>query len=365
MSHKILLKKLENIGIKDSAYNWFKSYITDRSHSLKVGNATSQNRNITYGVPQGSTLGPILFLLYINSLCQLDIRGDIICFADDTVLVFTSDSWTSVYKKATEGINKIKYWLDNNLLTLNIDKTKYMTFSIDPRRQPGPDKKLTIHDCTSDVNCLCNPLTRTQVIKYLGIYIDNYFRWTEQINRTAGKVRKLIYFFKNIRNIMQMKTLKTIYYALAQSIITHGMIGWGGAAKTNIDPLYKAQKVLIKVITKKPYRFSTIQLFKDFPVLSIQQLYIKIISIHYIKDKLNHHTAQHNYETRHKHQHMTPKTNTTYGQRHYHNLAPKIFNLIEKDIKDIHLIKKINLKHKIHTWIVNKGILYCGQITST
>lgn len=111
-------------------------------------------------------------------------------FTDATVLVFTSDSCLCVYKKATEEIKGIKYWLENNLLILNIDKTKDMAFSIDPRRQPRIDENL--RDRISEKKWHSNT---DQVIKYLGIYIDKYFMRREQINKTASRGRKLICIF--------------------------------------------------------------------------------------------------------------------------------------------------------------------------
>ena len=192
--------------------------------TVKINAAHSQFSKVRYGVPQGSTLGPTLFLIYVNDMLQLDIDGSVVAFADDTMLLFNDKTWNGLKCKAERELGRIKKWLNYYLLTLNSNKTKYMTFTIDNRLQPS-DFELTIHDCRPG-SCTCPQLEKVKGIKYLGVFIDQFLRWDIHADNISGKLRKLLYIFKNLRNILDLPTIKTIYYALAHTVLSYGVIAW-------------------------------------------------------------------------------------------------------------------------------------------
>uniref|UniRef100_A0A1B6GF67 Reverse transcriptase domain-containing protein n=1 Tax=Cuerna arida TaxID=1464854 RepID=A0A1B6GF67_9HEMI len=123
---KILLYKLEKLGIRGKCLNLFASYLDNRFCNTRIGNKISNLEKITCGVPQGSCLGPLLFLMYINSITDLDLNSKLVLFADDTALIVKGNE---LYKKTNEDLTKIKYWLQQNKLTLNLQKTEYIDFS--------------------------------------------------------------------------------------------------------------------------------------------------------------------------------------------------------------------------------------------
>ena len=174
-----LLTKLECLGIRGLPLELFKSYLSERSQRVKIGEWISEPLSITYGIPQGSILGPTLFIIYINDLCQLSIvNGNIITFADDTALIFKANTWAEVFHHAQEGVNNVKKWLCDHLLTLNIEKTKYLAFSIHKPLIPS-NLQLLVHSCKFPQKsiCSCSPLQRVEVVKYLGVDIDNNLRF--------------------------------------------------------------------------------------------------------------------------------------------------------------------------------------------
>lgn len=337
VSHPILLERLSQIGIRDSTLNWFSSYLTGRSQTVKINNmALSNPLPIQFGVPQGSVLGPILFLIYINKLCNLPINGKLISFADDTVLIARHKNWKGAFDIAQYDIGLVKNWLDDNLLTLNAGKTKFLTFSLSTANQPTNNQKITIHSCPRPYSsCTCPNLEKVSHIKYLGVLIDHHLRWDQHLASLTPRIRKLSYVFRTLRNILTPTVLKSVYYALCQSQLAYGIIIWGGCAHKFIDPLQKAQKTIIRAINKRPTRYSSNRLFTEYNVLNIRQLHLKFTLMHfkfkYKKKTLLHH----NYTTRtitNRHYNL-PTLHTTSARRHFMYLAPKIFNLLPENLK--------------------------------
>lgn len=247
-------------------------------------------------------------------------------------------------------------------MTLNIAKTKYMTFSIDGRNQPGLEHQLTLHNCTN-LSCCCQPLERAANIKYLGIQIDMFLRWQNVIDETTLRIRKLIYIFKNIRNILSPSILKTIYFALAQSVINHGLIGWGGAAKTILDPLKRAQKSLIRVINKKPFRYPSDILFNDFKVLDIRQLYIRtVLKYYHRKDKMTSSNPEENgRKTRQTFRQTERRMNTTYGQRHYVFTASRLYNKLAIDLQPTN-VSYAQFGKMVSSWLFARSRSQCEDL---
>jgi hypothetical protein len=140
VSIPLLMQKLEFAGIRGIALSIFRDYLTNRAQCVKVGNCLSEDARLTYGEPQGSVLGPTLFLLYVNSLCRLSLPNcNIIAYADDTALVVHGKDWAKAKQHTEYALREIMKWLNGNLLTLNLDKSKYITFTPRVDTQPSPD----------------------------------------------------------------------------------------------------------------------------------------------------------------------------------------------------------------------------------
>jgi len=175
VSHGLLLKKLENYGIRGVALELLKSYLTNREQIVKLGQTKSTSMVMKSGVPQGTVLGPLLFSVYVNDLLEGDIGGELIAYADDTAIVFSGRDWEEVKRKSEEGLSKVKVWLDKNLLALNVKKTSCVAFSPNAIGRPNFES-ITLHTC-SPVGCLSSDNIKiVNELKYLGIVIDNHLR---------------------------------------------------------------------------------------------------------------------------------------------------------------------------------------------
>lgn len=275
VSPRLLLKKLEFAGVRGTPLKWFESYLTSRSQYIKVENHRSGLLPIDFGVPQGSILGPTLFSLYINDIVNIQLKNaEVISYADDTVVLFHDKSWDDVCRLAQVELSNLAKALNLNLLTLNVDKSKFIAFSKTKASCPPRTLSLKIHHCSQINNCTCEALARTDCIKYLGINVDCNLTYADHIFSMSSRVRKLIHVMKKLRNCCSINILRNIYYGLCQSILQYCIIIWGGATKSLFITLERAQRAVIKVALRRPYMYPTDLVYQDFQVLRVRQLYL-------------------------------------------------------------------------------------------
>ena len=178
INHYILLKKLYKYGIRGLPHAWFSSYITNRKQYVKVGNTESSLKTITCGVPQGYTLGPLLFLLHINDLPRSSKKLTFRIFADDTNMFYSSKDPEQLQSVINEELGKVLKFCAANILSINFKKTNYMIIT-------SPKKKTNIRITA------CNIEQKSQ-IKYLGVFIDEHLKWDAQLQHVNNKITKII-----------------------------------------------------------------------------------------------------------------------------------------------------------------------------
>lgn len=277
VSLQILLKKMEAMGVRGISLTWFQSYLSRRKQCVKVANHSSDFMEPCYGVPQGSILGPTLFLIYINDITTVLDDVEMVCYADDTGIIFCAETWNELYRRVEQGMSKVATWLQHNLLTLNLKKTKYLCFYKTKASSPDLYRDIKVYFCgtsTKPDTCMCSSINRAPTIPYLGVVLDENLNFSSHIRAVAGRVRKLIYLFKYLRNAADKQLLRTVYITLCQSIIGYCISVWGGAATTHMMPLERAQRAILKVMHRLPYRHPTSDLYKFSDVLSVRKLYI-------------------------------------------------------------------------------------------
>jgi hypothetical protein len=223
VNHDILLKGIERQGIGGNCIALLADYLRDRTQRTRVNGEQSQVLTVEHGVPQGTVLGPLLFLLYINDLCRMDIPGQIVTFADDTSITVCGQTWIEVYEKVSECLKKVNSWLKKNLLSLNYEKTVYVPYSLDRRKAPREYIPIRIHDELCEEDCSnCAEVKRVQNVKYLGVYIDSHLKWTKHVDYVTRRLRGQYYIYKRLIDVVGLDVVKMVYYSLTQSIITYG-----------------------------------------------------------------------------------------------------------------------------------------------
>ncbi len=354
-----LLKKLNLLGVQGCSYNWFQSYLSNRKQFVSLmSKYKSSSSPIEYGVIQGSTLGPPLFLTYINNISKIQTWGNLFLFADDAALLVIGESWKEVYDRAESDMRKLKLWFDQNTLTLNISKTKCMAVSLRDVAEVDM-KNIKVHTCSlTAVACSCQEITMERNYKYLGVIIDNKLKWKDHISYTNNRIRKLMYFFVRFSEFLTFDEIRVVYFAYVQSILEGEILAWGGSYRSTLEPLLTTQKAIIKIALKRNRRFPSDEIFKEMKVLDVRQLYLKnlLTFIHCNYDNIFK-TTSHIYTTRYA-MNMgitTPVTNKTFSTTNSFYNAHMLYRNIPNDLKDPTSCKIDTYKKRVIKWLLEIG----------
>ena len=236
VEHSILLKKLHHYGIRGTALSWLKSYLENREQFVSVGGKNSSKTRITYGVPQGSILGPLLFVIYINDIPGIADFAKFILYADDANIIITGHNIVEIEEQLSRLSAALLKWVNENGLKLNLRKTNYMIFS----RQNMRDNLNVMLGNT--------PIERKSEARFLGILIDDRLNWSKHIRTVKMKMSRYVGVMYKIKSQLPLQARLQIYHSFVQSHINFCSLVWGFAAKSNIESLFSSQKKGIRAV---------------------------------------------------------------------------------------------------------------------
>ena len=346
IDHNILLKKLEWYGVRGKALDWFRSYLHNRKQYTQY-KVPSEPLNITHGVPQGSILGPLLFILYINDLPQSIKHLKPILFADDTNLFNSNSNYSTLISQTNDDLYNLNEWLKANKLSLNINKTVYVPFT--NKYKPKPNSlNIIIGDSV---------IQQKQSTTFLGIKIDSYLNWKQQLAHIKGKVKSAIYMINRIKNHVPKDSLVTLYHSLIQPHLEYGLILWGSANKTVINELFLLQKKAIRIINKAHFYEHTSPLFRSNKILKLTDLYEYNIAKFMFKfncgilpSSLNKifttNKTHHQYNTRNRNNPRIPLSKYSSTTKSVRHKGPQIWNCIPTTIRSSRSINTFKYKLK-------------------
>ena len=231
VNHRILIEKMQRYGIRGHILDWFKSYLNNRKQFTHINHTNSDLNSISCGVPQGSILGPLLFILYINDISNISHLMHTILFADDTTILIKSDTASTAIISVNRELEKLSIWLTANKLSLNISKTHYMVF--DRGKEKTDQYSLFLNNILID---------RVKYTKFLGVIIDEKLNWTHHISYIKNKISKRFGIILRARKLFTKSTLLKLYSSFVLPYLIYCVEIWGNASEIHILPIITLKK---------------------------------------------------------------------------------------------------------------------------
>ena len=356
VNHEILVAKLDHYGIRGVANNWFSSYLSNRTQFVSILGFESDTKPMRHGVPQGSVLGPLLFLIYINDLhCSIK-HSKVYHFADDTNLLNISNSSKRLQKLVNADLKILYNWLLANKISLNCDKTEIIFFH--KPGEPVPSVKIKMNG---------HRIFPSKFIKYLGVYLDETLNGNFHCKELAKKLKRANGMLCKARYYINNDDLVTLYYAIFSSHLIYGSQIWGQYISTFNSKIFKLQNRALRIISFANFRADSNPLYSNLKILKLGDL-IVLQNCLFVHDTLNKVSPLcfHNYfqHTRNLHPHntrgadfgcllVTPYSTTRYGINSITRLCVQNWNDISRHSSfDLVSISRHKLKSYIRHLLI-------------
>lgn len=346
IDHELLLDKLSSYGIRGLVNDLLRSYLCNRRQKVSVNGNFSPEGYLNCGVPQGSNVGPLLFLIYINDIAKLKLHGRTRLFADDTAVTYRNGNVLEMVSHMTEDLAMISAFLENNLLSLNPKKTKIMFFR-GSRMTVPPHPNVVVKGCCID---------EVNTFKYLGIHLDTTLTWKTHIDNLVKSNAPLCGMFRKLSHFLPRHVLMKVYHSFVHSRYQYGVSIWGSACATHLKAVQVQQNRCLKAILKLPFLFPTLELYTSnlhniLPIAALHELQTTSLTHRMVKLKNIHHnfdlrTLTHQRGMRTQERLVIHRFRTELGKRRFCCNGPRMYNNLPSETKTSDNILKFKQKMK-------------------
>lgn len=335
--HGELINKLEKYGIRGQFLKLIEDYLRNRKQYVNTNDVISSTINSHHpiGIPQGSNLGPLFFLLYVNDIFDLPLHGKIVLFADDTTLAYVESDPIELERKINSDLAILYNWLVNNKLTMNVRKTKYMLMSRNSQLLQS-NIKISINNQTID---------RVEQFNFLGINIQNNLKWNSHINNLTRKLYSIAGIITRIGAKIRTDTKIAIYYAMIHSHLSYLAPIYGSdLAENEINRIQTAQNAAIRKFFAYDYwmlNLNTETIYKKYEIMKVREIILMNSALFYYKIEKNliridsaliRASEIHNYATRGNHEIRLVQPMTNMGRNSIINSCARIYNSLGRII---------------------------------
>lgn len=260
------------MGIRGNAGDIIESYLSNRMQQIKINNGAYSNKEIiTSGVPQGSALGPTLFILYTNDMDEFVGKKGLLKYADDTAVSNKGKKIKQVLRNLQERIKRIEEWLDNNGIVLN-EKKSELLISMSERNTER--NKLNNYEIIIKGEII----KPSKTVNYLGVLIDFLGNWNDQVDMVLNKLRTAVYLATNLSKKVNFWNKKTIYHTLIESTLSYAIGIWGTTHKTNLEKIQRRINVIIRILFNKKRKENIEKWLSSQKIFSVYKLYANNIT---------------------------------------------------------------------------------------
>lgn len=344
IKHHILFQKLPEYGIRGVTLELIKSYFSDRFQFVSLNNISSEMKQIMCGVPQGSILGPLFFIIYINDIVNIPLTPKMVLYADDTSLFFSGHNLADLAIVTNNWLHQLLIWLSLNQLQLNVTKTKFIVFK--PKNKPDvTDISLRFDACA---------IERVSVFKFLGVLFEEHLSWTHHVNKLHTSISRSNRVFYNIRHLVPTWLKRQLYYTLIHSQLYYCLLVWGTTSKTNLIRLTLLQKQAVRHIENLAYLDHTAPFFLKNEILKVDQLYfLKLATYIHSKMRQNESMFTHMYLTNRnpyilRHSHLeVPFCRTKYGTKQLKYMIPSFLNQHPQLLSNVYEVSSKSLFKRV------------------
>ena len=346
-----MVKKLQAIGVNGPDLDWFISYLDNRQQRVFFNGVLSSTESILTGVPQGSALGPLLFLVYVNDLPCCISHSTVNMFADDTAIYYSSKDPDEIKRKLNDDLENISKWIELNGLALNPKKCEFMIIGSPQRLRHVSFGSLILSGV---------PIKSVDSFKYLGIIIDKNISWSSHIDYLCNKVSSRIGILRRIMPFITIPSAQIVYKSTIQPLFDYCGIVWDTCTETSSMRLQRLQnragRVILSAdnytpstIVRSKLNWSTLQQRRKFDKATLTYKclnnQLEGLDMNYLR-----HSEMHGYNTRNKDKFVLPKPRTEYLKRTFRYTSITLWNTLPKNTQNSDSI--LHFKTKIRELIL-------------